>query len=257
MAALNQIGFHFVGGFSQAECDTYFGLLNDTRPGCITIKGAEQYPQALDFAKACVKAYPGMRTIFRHMVKGVDANADDTGRMTRVTAEQWWLGIGRLHINTGLTVLSDNETSMARYEGYAAWQAAVMRYAGDQGVAIAYGRHSTHHVDQAQQPQLDAMYQMAGRYGRLHSFSPNVYWSADNLDGFSFPGYAMARAAALGVTLDVTIGELGLLRDIRDAHHGWRSCGVDGKAYGRDVIAKARTYLPGIPVCLFSIGAWP
>lgn len=254
---LSQIGFHFVGPFAESNCREYFDLLNKTRPACITVKGAEQYPQALEFAKTCVNVYPGIRTIFRHMIPGYNFPGEDTGRWTKVSAKDWWLYIGKSYINTGLTILLSNEDTMDDYSLYDGWTSEAMTRAGDEGVAVAYLRFPTHHPRPGKQSQFDRTLKAAFKYGKLHSFSPNVYWDAMNSDGFKFPYYVIDYAKKLGIDLDTTIGEFALLRDIRDAYKGWRSCNVSSKVYALDAVIKAKVHLPGIPVCAFSIGQWP
>lgn len=262
---LGQIGFHFVGPFTEADCNQYFGILNDTKPGCITVLGAAQFDQALRFAKTCKQTYPEMRVIFRHFINKsnpramivFEPQAQDTGRHARMSDELWWEMVGKLYIGTGLTVLTDNESTMSDYTPYSAWQAAVLRLAGENGVGIAYGRFPAFHPAKGKEQQLDAMLIEAGKWGNLHTYSPNLYWSAENTDAFKYPYYVIQYAAKLGITLETTIGEYALLRDIRDAHHGWRSCNISGKAFAYDAIIKAKVHLPGIPVCIYSIGQWP
>lgn len=249
---MNQIGFHFVGGFSEAEVNTYFGLLNDMRPACINVLGGTQYKEALSFATRAKQAFPLMRVIFRHYRDG-----GDDGMWTRLSAKDWWEKIGRLYVGTGLTILSDNESMRDDLTPYAAWQAEVMERAGAAGVGIAYGRFSTHNPPLSKVQHLERMLVTAFKYGALHTYSPNTYWSADNTDGFSHLNNVTAYARKLGITLDVTLGEFARLRDIRDAHNGWRKCGISGRDYALDLVAKARTYLPGVPVSVFAVGKWP
>lgn len=265
MSNLNAIGYHFVGPFNESERNAYFGLLNDTRPACITVLGGTQFDQALMFAKTCKQTYPETRVIFRHFINKAnpramivfEPQAEDTGRWARMSAEMWWDHVGKLYIGTGLTVLPDNESTMADYTPYAAWQAAVMRLAGAEGVGIAYGRFPSWHVAKGREQHLDAMLIEAGKHGDLMTFSPNVYWTADNHDSFNYPGYVTAYAKKLGLTLNVTIGEFAILRSPTDAYHGWRSCGIDSAAYAKQVSELAASKLPGIPVCVYSVGKWP
>jgi hypothetical protein len=78
------------------------------------------------------------------------------------------------------------------------------------------------------------------------------------MDAFKYVHAVINHAETrLGIPLDTTIGEFALLKGITDAWNGWRSCGISGTAYGVDLVLKAKTHLPGIPVCAFSIGAWP
>lgn len=264
MSELHQIGYHLVGGFTEAECNQYFGLLNDTKPACITVLGAAQFDQALRFAKTCKQVYPDMRVIYRHFINktnpramtSFEPQAEDTGRHKRMSADWWWEAVGKLYIGTGLTVLPDNESTMEDYTPYAAWMAKVMELAGNVGVPIAYGRFPAFHPAKGKEQQLDAMLKAAFKYP-IHTYSPNVYWSADNLDAFKYPRAVIDYARKLGITLDTTIGEFALLRDVRDAHHGWRSANVSGKVYALDMVIKAKVHLPGIPVCAYSIGQWP
>lgn len=250
---MNQVGFHFVDSvYTEAEINKHFGLLNDCKPACITILGGSQYKEALDFAKRAKQAFPEMRVIFRHYRDG-----GDDGMHTRVTAREWWDKIGSLYIGTGLTILSDNESMRDDLTPYAAWQSEVMELAGQNGVGIAFGRFSTHNPPLAKIQHLDRMLITAFKFGKLHTYSPNLYWSLENTDGFKYPRAVMDYAHKIGVTIDVTIGEFALLRDIRDAHHGWRSCNVSGKAYAYDMVIKSKVHLPGIPVCAYSIGQWP
>lgn len=250
---MNTIGFHIVDGqFTDAQVAQHFALLDATRPAAITILGASQYEQALAFAIRVKQAFPDTRVIFRHYRDG-----SDDGMHTRLSAVDWWAKIGSLYIGTGLTILSDNESSMEDYTPYAKWQAEVITRAGNAGVGIAFGRFPTHHVAPSKVQMLDAMLIASFKYGKLMTFSPNVYWAADNLDGLKYPGYVIAYAEKLGIPLNTTIGEFALLRDIRDAYHGWRDCGISGTAYALDLILKAKTHLPGIPVCTYSIGQWP
>lgn len=258
MSDLNQIGIHFTGPFTEADCNDYFGLLNDLRPGCNNIVGAAQYDQALEFAKTAAQIYPGSRQIFRHF-KSHDNSfpAEDTGRWTKISPRDWWEKIGKRYVGTGLTILSDNESTMDDYGLYAAWQADVMTRAGDEGVGVAFGRFPTHHPAKGKAQHLDKMLLAAFKYPGLHVFSPNVYWSADNIDGFKFPYTVIEYAKRLGIPLDVAIGEFALLYDIRDAYKGWRTCNISGKVYGLDLTIKARVHLPGIPVSLFGHKKWP
>ncbi len=250
---MNQIGFHFVDNqFSDAQVSKHFGLLTDCKPACITILGASQYEQALAFAKRAKQAFPAMRVIFRHYIDG-----GDDGMHTRITAREWWERIGKLYTGTGLTILSDNESMRDDLTPYAAWQSEVMELAGAAGVGIAYGRFSTHNPPTSKIQHLDKMLISAFKFGKLHTFSPNVYWSADNIDGLKYPYYVIDYAAKLGLALDTTIGEFALLRDVRDAWHGWRSCNVSGERFALDAISKAKAHLPDIPVCLYSVGQWP
>lgn len=265
MTTLNAIGFHFVGPFDDAKRNEYFGLLNDTRPACITVLGASQFDQALLFAKTCKQTYPEMRVIMRHFINKAnpramivfEPQAEDTGRWSRMSAEMWWDHVGKLYIGTGLTVLPDNESTMNDYTPYSAWQAAVMRLAGAEGVGIAYGRFPSWHPAKGREQQLDAMLIEAGKHGDLMTFSPNVYWTADNLDSFTYPHNIINYARKLGVTLNVTIGEFAILRTPQEAYHGWRSCGIDSAAYAKQVSELAASKLPGIPVCVYSVGKWP
>lgn len=254
----NQVGIHFTGPFTEADCNEYFGILNDLRPAANNIKGAEQYDQALEFAKAAIKAYPGSRQIFRHF-KSHDNSfpPEDTGRWTKMSSVDWWNKIGKRYIGTGLTILSDNESTMEDYTLYAAWQADVMQRAGDEGVGVAFGRFPTHHVPPSKVRHLDKMLVMAFKYPGLHVYSPNVYWAADNIDGFKYPYHVIDYAAKLGVPLDTAIGEFAILRDIRDAYNGWKKCNISGKVYAYDAVIKARVHLPGIPVSLFGYKKWP
>lgn len=257
MTNLNQNGIHFTGPFTEADCNEYFGLLNELRPGCINVKGAEQYPQALEFAKTCAKVYPGMRTIFRHMIPGDGFSGEDTGRWTKMSARDWWLKIGSLYKGTGLTILLSNEDTMEDYSLYNNWLSEAMTRAGDEGLAVAYLRFPTHHPRPSKEQQLDKTLITAFRYGKLHSYSPNAYWAADNHDAFKYIQAVISYAEKLGITLDTTIGEYALLRDIRDAYNGWKRCGVEDKAYALDGIIKARVHLPGIPVSWFGHKKWP
>lgn len=264
MSNLNAVGFHFVGGFTEAECNAYFGLLNDTRPACITVLGAGQFDQALRFAKTCKQVYPEMKVIFRHFINKAnpramivfEPQAEDTGRHTRMSAEMWWDHVGKLYIGTGLTVLTDNESTAEDYTRYSAWQSTVMQLAGAEGVSIAYGRFPAWHPAKSREQQMDAMLKAAFKYP-IHNFSPNIYWSPDNHDAFRHPYYIIDYARKLGITLNASIGEFGLLRTPQDAHHGWRSCGIDGAAYAKQVSELAASKLPGIPVCVYSVGKWP
>lgn len=258
MSDLNQIGIHFTGPFTEADCNEYFGLLNDLRPGCNNIVGAAQYDQALEFAKTAAQIYPGSRQIFRHF-KSHDNSfpPEDTGRWREISPRDWWEKIGKRYVGTGLTILSDNESTMDDYGLYAAWQADVMTRAGDEGVGVAFGRFPTHHPAKGKEQHLDKMLIAAFKYPGLHVFSPNVYWSADNIDGFKYPYFVIEYAKRLGIPLDVAIGEYALLRDIRDAYNGWLRCNISGKVYGLDLTIKARVHLPGIPVSVYAHKKWP
>lgn len=265
---MNQVGFHFVDSvYSESHAIQHLALLHATKPAVITILGGAQYEQALAFAKRAKSAFPAMRVIFRHFINKsrpddddkdtFEPQAEDTGRHTRMSAEAWWERVGRLYIGTGLTILPDNESTMGDYTPYSIWMSKVLELAGAAGVGIAYGRFPAFHPAKGKEQHLDAMLKSAFKFGKLHTYSPNVYWSADNFDAFKYPGYVISYAAKLGITLDTTIGEFALLRDVGDAWHGWRSCNVSGKVAALDTIIKAKVHLPGIPVCVYSIGAWP
>ena len=251
---MNQIGFHFVDNqYTDAQVNAHFGLLNDCKPACINVLGGAQYKEALSFAKRAKQAFPEMRVIFRHYRDG-----GDDGMHTRLSARDWWDKIGKLYIGTGLTILSDNESMAADLRPYAAWQAEIMRYAGDAGVGIAYNRFATHNPSKAQFGQLNAAYIAAADYDLgLHTCSPNVYFTPGNYDGLKYPGYHAEQGYVLGLRLSLTIGEFAILRDIRDAHHGWHSMTMDGAFYANRLITLAKDALPGIPVCVYSIGQWP
>lgn len=254
MAELRQIGYHLVDNvYSAAQASEHFALIADTKPACINVLGGSQYREALSFAIRAKERFPEMRVIFRHY-----RDAGDDGMEQRISARDWWERIGSLYINMGLTVLCSNESMSADLRTYANWQAEIMRYAGDKGVGIAFNRFATHNPPLAQIPQLDATFRASIEYPfGLHTHSPNVYYADDNLDGFKYPGYAIQRAQAIGCRIDVTIGEFAWLRDIRDAYNGYRSINWWGGSYALDLIARAREYLPGIPVCVYSLGEWP
>lgn len=250
---MNQIGFHFTDfQYSDAQVKEHFGLLNDTKPACINILGGAQYQEAFKFAVRAKEAFPSMRVIFRHHKDG-----GDDGMWKRLSASEWWQKIGSLYKGTGLTILADNESMAEDLTLYAAWHAAILELAGAAGVPIAYGRFSTHNPPKAQIPQLDAMYKAAHAFGKLHTLSPNLYYSLSNSDGFQWPSYHVQRALEIGCKLEVTIGEYAIVREITDAYNGYRSVVMGGATYARDLIQRAKTKLPGIPVSVFSIGAWP
>ena len=254
MMTLNQIGFHFVDNqFTEAQINQHFGLLNDTRPAAITILGGAQYKEALDFAKRAKQHFPQMRVVFRHYKDG-----SDDGMHTRLSADEWWEKIGKLYVGTNLTILADNESMAGDLTYYAQWHARIMQLAGAAGVGIGYGAFSTHNPPVALFPQLRPMFEEAAKWGDLHTYSAHVYWTADNLDGFKYIEHAIqVMRGWVGRRLSITVGEYALLRDIRDAHHGWHSANVSGKVFTYDAVIKAKVHLPGIPVCLFSIGQWP
>jgi hypothetical protein len=253
MSDLNQIGFHFVDNvYTEAQVNEHFGLLNDCKPACINILGGAQYNEAFKFAVRAKEAFPSMRVIFRHHKDG-----GDDGMWKRLSGAEWWQKIGSIYKGTGLTILADNESMAQDLTLYAAWHATILELAGAAGVGIAYARFSTHNPPKAQIPQLDVMYKAAHAFGKLHTLSPNLYWSLGNADGFLYPAYHIQRALEIGCKLDVTIGEYAIVRKITDAYNGYRSVVMGGATYARDLINRAKLKLPGIPVSVFSIGAWP
>lgn len=104
---VNLLGYHFVDNvYTEAQIAEHFDLLNTTKPAVINILGGAQYKEALAFAKRAKQAFPEMRVIFRHYKDG-----GDNGMWTRLSASDWWAKIGSLYVGTGLTILTDNEST--------------------------------------------------------------------------------------------------------------------------------------------------
>jgi len=253
---VNLLGYHFVDNvYTEAQIAQHMDLLRITQPAWINVLGGMQYEQALNFAVAVRKAFPMIRVIFRHYKDG-----GDDGMHTRLTASEWWEKIGSLYIGKDLTILSDNESMAGDLTTYANWQAAVMTLAGAKRVSIAYGRFATHNPPIAQFKQLDSMFRAAARFGNLHIYSPNVYFSKDNNDGHEYPFYAIQRCADIGIEppQTIAIGEYAFAEQLR-AHEGYKSVKMDGAAYINDLAKRHAKYFQGVGIaaCIYAIGEWP
>ena len=250
------IGFHFVENeYTDAQVAKHFDLLNATKPAAITILGGAQYNEAFSFAKRAKQAFPAMRVIFRHW-----KDDGDNGMHTRLTADDWWEKIGKLYVGSNLTILTDNESMADDLGYYARWQARAMELASKNAVSLAVGRFSTHNPPSAQWSQLDPMWWALAEYGELHVWSPNVYFSDTNLDGLSHIFGGWRRCSDLEIRTPVTIiGEFAYLRDIKDAHNGYRSVKMGGEDYANLLLKRYGNGLQaaGVPVCVYSIGEWP
>lgn len=262
----NLLGYHYVGStFTEAHVAAHMEHLRATNPSWITVHGAEQYKEALAFAKLVRRDLPETRVIFRHCINRtepggaiIDSRDDDTGRHARMTAQSWWDNIGSRYIGSGLTILTDNESGAADLTYYSQWQAKVMELAARDGVSLATGRFSTHNPPAAQWLQLDDMWRALDDHYHLHIFSPNVYFSDTNFDGIEHIFGAWQRCADIGVKPPQTVvGEFAYAYNI-DPHKGYRWVKMSGADYVTRLIQRgAPLWGAGIAACIYSIGEWP
>lgn len=245
----NAIGFHFVDNiYTDGEIPQHMALLRATKPAWINVLGGAQYREALAFARLVRRDLPDTKVIFRHYKDG-----GDDGMHTRLTADQWWTQIGALYIGSDLTILTDNESGEENLTYYSDWHARIMELAALDGVSIAYGRFSTHNPPARQWPQLASMFAAGNRYRNLHVWSPNVYYSDDNLDGISH----VLEAWQYYPRVPTVIGEYAYAYRL-DPHKGYRALKINGAVYAHELMEVGQPlWDSGIAACVYSIGAWP
>lgn len=251
----NLLGFHFVDSvYSEAQVAQHMDLLRATKPAWINVLGGAQYDQALAFAKLVRRDVPETRVIFRHFKDG-----GDDGMHTRLSADEWWQKIGSLYVGSDLTILTDNESGADDLTYYADWHARAMTMAAQHGVSLAVGRFSVLNPPDSQWPQLDPMWRALDRFWALHIWSPNVYFSDDNLDGLNHIFHGWWRCNDLTIkTPRTVIGEFAYAKNL-DPHKGYIAARIDGGVYAQKLIDLHGNTFQAVDVaaCIYSIGEWP
>jgi len=271
------ISFHVLYDGIDSDPNPLRVALASLQPRVINIVGGARKTQAFTFAIEIKKKYPNMRVIFRNWpddgIHAIDkyklvTHRDAFGNLIvdDFSGCQRWLDDNQNYLLAGLTVLTDNESMRADLDVYSEWQAKIMDLAGAKGWSVAVGRFSTGNPPKAQLPQLEKMFRTLFKWGDLHCFSPNEYFSKDpTRNGGNIYRYADATAYAKSIgawPFPVNIGEFGLL--VMDAggrldpYAGFKDSkvGLGGAASASFTIAQWKAWYKneGVDVCLFCWG---
>lgn len=249
---LRRVGLHFVDMiYTDAQIANHMSWLRRLRPAWINVLGGAQYREALQFALTVRRDLPHINVIFRHYKDG-----SDDGMHTRLSASDWIAKIGALYADTGLYILTDNESAADDYTNYTQWHVEALRLAAQRGVKLAVGRFPTHHPRPDQFAQLLPMFAALRDYGGV--WSPNAYYCKvpyTNLDGLQ--RVADLRdfvARELGCEPAITLGEFARTIDL-DPHRGYKAERLNGTAYAQEAAALLRQY--GLTGSVYSRGEWP
>lgn len=220
------ISFHVLYDAIDSDANPLRVAVASLQPRVINIVGGARKTQAFTFAIEMKKKYPSMRVIFRSWPD--DGNHDtekyklkyhrDTfGNLIVDDASgcQRWVDDNSNYLLAGLTVLTDNESMRADLDVYSEWQSRIMDLTGTKGWSVAVGRFATGNPPKAQLPQLQSMFRALLKWGDLHCFSPNEYFSNNpTRNGGNVYRYqdAVDYAKSIGAwPFPVNIGEFGML----------------------------------------------
>lgn len=271
------ISFHVLYDAIDSDPNPLRIAVASLQPRVINIVGGARKTQAFTFAVELKKKYPSMRVIFRnwpddgnHVLERYKLvyHRDVLGNLIvdDYSGCQRWLDDNQNYLLAGLTVLTDNESMRADLDVYSAWQAKIMDLAGAKGWSVAVGRFATGNPPKEQLPQLEKMFRTLLKWGELHCFSPNEYFSKDpSRNGGNIYRYKDATdyAKSIGAwPFPVNIGEFGLLfmdfGNRLDPYVGFKDnrVGQGGAASASFTIAQWKAWYKneGVDVCIFCWG---
>lgn len=267
----NGIGLHIIfdGVSTDQEQGRLLRFLDLLRPATVNLVRGARGDQAFTFARLLKQRYPGMRVIWRIW-------PDDGNWCKDIYRDPAnWIRMAQPFLDAGLTVLTDNESTMADYRPYALWQASVMDTCAIRGWSVAVGRTPTGNPGDGtggsayQYQQLLPMFQALHRHGNLHVFSPNEYQGQGYMaQGGATPGHTFRLRHsfdvidAAGLHRPVTdVGEWAIARQEPsgwlDPGKGWQSIDrLSGLDYAGQLVTNFRKYYQGngVTCSLYSWG---
>jgi len=264
------IGFHFAdsGIYDGAHRARWLQQIIRIRPRYAVVIAGSQRGQATEFVREVRRNSPQTSVVIRHYADG-----GDEGMWTRIEPEDYVKRIGGLYLEQladldGWYLMPDNEFASENRTTVDTWQAWMARAAIDAhkvGLRLALGCQPTHNPepDLIKAGWLDVLFQVFKQYPE-HVYYRNVYYSSDNLDGLRYVRDIVERMKLkTGYVPTIVIGELGRLRSITEAQHGYKSIpGITRAALANEAVLMYRTYLQGLSpkgiyACWYCVGDWP
>lgn len=247
------ISIHVVADFAEPQrLDRALTYLVRTKQPSVNIAGGAQLDRAVDFANRVRAALPNIRIEFRIL--------EDTGIIMKLSPAEWyaryiaprvlWLKEQRIHL------VVDNETSGSdeQIRTYVGRSIAIADMLHTMNLNGVFMRFATGNIGESQYVFLKAL---TDKLNSGDVVGPNEY---SNRPGMSSGGhlerYKRIEAAA-GRTLNIAIGEAGIL-DNYQAQHGIGSFGMSGKDAAAQMLGEEMWYRGGkIPRHAFCVGGNP